>query len=559
MHRGVRRLAHIAVFALLISSLPGRPALATAHDCPDALGLEQWRATLGAEWIACVRLDDLTTTNNPYTDPNSLTGMGFPPPGTGTLNSNKTAPTAPAVAGIQIHGYFADGCNAFQVEPALTAKNGALFIKGCAPPPTVGGTCVADCHHDAQLVLRIPDTWSGRLLTAGTPGIRDAFASDFILSDLAMERGWAYVSQDKGNMGANFFQDACDERADASPACPDWTTQATIDDPLPQCDPTILQPWCAGRAIAEWTFRMRQATRSARRLLDQLAPAYGFAGVTRSYAAGISNGGYQVRRAIESDKHEHLYDGGVDWEGTLFTRGHNLFTYLPTALQKCAAGVAPPCDVTAMAAVGFEPRSAPLWPYHWSIYWGLTQKVYRLALDPEYTRYTCSDTLTAGPPCVSPPVLQVPPDDPDALYDVGARLAANPALGTRIDVAANTGALQRPLITLHGDQDSLLPIRTDSDVYAQMVAAANRSNRFRYYVVAGGNHVDGQFDDHSGVDDYGNTVLRPMLPCVRSAIDALVLWVEGGVAPPASGVIPRPAGATASDLANRCDLTTVPR
>ncbi len=110
------------------------------------------------------------------------------------------------------------------------------------------------------------------------------------------------------------------------------------------------------------------------------------------------------------------------------------------------------------------------------------------------------------------------------------------------------------MITLHGDQDSLLPIATDSDLYVQLVARARKTNRHRYYVVQGGNHVDPQFDDHYGVDSYGNTVLRPMLPCVRAAVDAIAAWVEQGIAPPASHTIPRPQGASASDLANVCSL-----
>jgi hypothetical protein len=125
-----------------------------------------------------IAVADLTTTGNPFTDPQSLTGMGFPPPGSGTLNSHSTNPRSPPVSGIQIDGYFPDACNAFQAEPALTAKDGSPFIPGCTPPPIVGQTCFSQCHHDAQFVIRIPDGWDGHLLTAGTPGIRDAFASD---------------------------------------------------------------------------------------------------------------------------------------------------------------------------------------------------------------------------------------------------------------------------------------------------------------------------------------------------------------------------------------------
>jgi hypothetical protein len=59
------------------------------------------------------------------------------------------------------------------------------------------------------------------------------------------------------------------------------------------------------------------------------------------------------------------------------------------------------------------------------------------------------------------------------------------------------------MITLQGDQDALLPIATDSNLYAQMVDAAHRSSQYRHYTVRGGNHVDSQFDDHFGVDTYG--------------------------------------------------------
>jgi len=526
--------------AALASGGGGAP---TVHGCPT--DLSAWQSVLGAGWLDCHQVTDLTTTGNPWTDPSSLYGMGFPPPGSGTVNSHYTNPTAPAVTGLQLDGYFPDGCNAFVPEPALTSKAGLPFIKGCTPP--IGaGTCATDCHHDGQFVIRIPDSWNGRLLTAGTPGIRDAFSSDFILSDYALEKGLAYVSQDKGNIGANFYRSGADEAGSCG------------------------TPWCPSAAIQEWTTRMRQATRQTVTLLNNIAPAYGLKRVTHSYAAGISNGGYQTRMAIERDTpRDRLYDGGVDWEGTLFLAsvpsgvvlsgpqtGYNLFTYLPATLRNYPGDVSgDPAATAALAAVGFNPQSQPLWPYHWSIYWGLTQKVYRLEMDPEYTGYTCSTVGGPGPSCVSPPAEEVPPTDPDAAYDYANRLIANPALASRMSSIAETGDIQHPLITLHGDQDSLLPQKTDSDIYAQMVQLAGRGDRYRYYIVAGGNHVDSLFDDHYGVDSYGNNVLRPMLPCVRLALDSLVSWVESGVAPPPSHTIARPAGASASDLANKCSLT----
>ena len=564
----------MALAAFLSVSLAGAtsfsPVLharaATTQSCPA--NVSSWTAALGAEWIDCHQVADLTTTGNGYTDTNSLAGMGFPPPGSGALNSNKTNATTPAVSGLQIDGYFHDDCNAYQVETAAANyKTAAAFIPGCTPTITTG-TCHSGCHHDAQFVIRIPDTWDGHLLSAGTPGIRDAFASDFILSDYAMEKGWAYVSQDKGNMGADFYQDGCDEIGASCGTTPAWPGACT----------DASHPWCAGYAIAEWTYRIRQATSAARSLLHLVAPLYGLTGVTYSYVSGISNGGYQTRRALETDTPSNrLYDGGVDWEGTLFipslptgvhldqaSTGWILFNYLPATLanqpgDECGPSSSVPCPqsaLNALAAVGFNPESYPLWAYHDGIYWGLTQKIYRLEYDPEYTNYTCSGNPPPG--CVSPPAEIVPSSDPDAAYSFSTRDAAVPAIATRIAMAANTGNIQHPLITLQGDQDALLPIKTDADLYAQMVHLRGHDNIFRFYTVRGGNHVDGQFDDHNGVDSYGNTLLRPILPCARASLDAMAAWVEHGTAAPASHTIARDPNATAAALANTCDISAPP-
>ena len=98
------------------------------------------------------------------------------------------------------------------------------------------------------------------------------------------------------------------------------------------------------------------------------------------------------------------------------------------------------------------------------------------------------------------------------------------------------------MITLHGDLDALLPIRTDSDVYTGMVAASGKSKSHRYYVIQDGNHVDGLVDTQP-------TVLRPILPCYREAFQRLTAWVTTGKTPPASQTVTRPAS---GDLANTC-------
>ncbi len=47
---------------------------------------------------------------------------------------------------------------------------------------------------------------------------------------------------------------------------------------------------------------------------------------------------------------------------------------------------------------------------------------------------------------------------------------------------------------------------------------------------------------------------RPMLPCFRTAFDALTAWVQDGREPPSSATVPRPAGNGATDLLNDCSL-----
>ena len=152
-------------------------------------------------------------------------------------------------------------------------------------------------------------------------------------------------------------------------------------------------------------------------------------------------------------------------------------------------------------------------------------------------------------------MLRVPSTDADATYVYQARVRQNPELAGRLGAIANTGNIRHPMITLQGDQDALLPIATDSNLYAQMVDAAHRSSQYRYYTVRGGNHVDSQFDDHFGVDTHGTTVLRPIQPCARAALAALVTWVEQDTPPPPSHTIPRMATATADELANDCSLS----
>jgi len=355
-------------------------------------------------------------------------------------------------------------------------------------------------NHDSQFVLRIPDNWNGGLVVAGAPGTRKQYSSDFLISDFVLAQGFAYAATDKGNNSNDFYRDG-------------------------------RQP---GDAVAEWHARVTQLAVAAKGALRE---RYGHK-PAHTYMAGISNGGYLVRWQLEN--RPELYDGGVDWEGTLFTPdGPNLFTYLPTAVRY-TYGQASADD---MYAAGFARGSEKLWPYHQSIYWGLTQKVYRAEFDPAYDP-TCPGA-TAGTTLAE----LVAPCPSDTRYDTWfASPASQPAHDALARISL-TGKIKKPLLTLHGTLDTLLPISTDSDVYTRMIADQHRDRLHRYYRIEGGNHVDSLM----ALDPQH---LRPMLPCFRTAFDALVDWVEDRQAPPGSATVPRPAGDGSKDpaLLNTCSL-----
>lgn len=361
-------------------------------------------------------------------------------------------------------------------------------------PDSSGFNATHGRHHDAQFVIRLPDRWNGGLVVTGAPGTRRQYATDTAISDQVLTLGYAYAATDKGNSGADFYRDG-------------------------------RRP---GDAVAEWNTRTTELTRAARKVVAQ---RYGHA-PRRTYMTGISNGGYLTRWQLEN--HPELYDGGVDWEGALLTAdGPNLLTSLPMAVAR-VLGSAGAVD---LYAAGFARGSEFLWPYHEQAYWGVTQKIYRAEFDPAY------DPGCPGPSAGGTPEQILAPCASDAAYDYASRPASVRRAVARV---ALTGRIGRPLITLHGDLDALLPKATDSDVYARMVDASGRGPLHRYFTIAGGTHVDGLYDTYPDR-------LRPILPCYRSAFDALVSWVERGTRPPADHTVGRPAN---GDVLNSCVLST---
>jgi hypothetical protein len=330
--------------------------------------------------------------------------------------------------------------------------------------------------HDSQFVLRLPDRWNGGLVVTGAPGVREQYANDFAIADWVLARGYAFAATDKGNTGVNFHTDG-------------------------------LRP---GDAILEWHFRVTQLTIAAK----LAATGYYGKAPRRTYLTGISNGGYLTRWQLENVP--WLYDGGVDWEGTLFTPdGPHLLTFLPPALANYPRyQQGDEAAHQAMLAAGYAPGSEPTWEFHHQVYWQLTQRIYRQEFDPGYTGAEADYDYASRPPQVREAIRRV----------------------------SLTGRTGRPMITLHGTLDALLPIALDSDRYAEMVRA--NGDGFRYYRIAGGIHTDGAVPAFPGLT-------RPILPCHRAAFVALENWVQRHAAPPPSATVPMPAS---GDVLNSCAL-----
>jgi len=443
----------------------------------------------------CVHLDNLTTggtLGTEYTNPIDWFG----------LHAQDTKSPDRNVPGIQIDGYFSD-------EPSTTTlAPGNLYGKRDRNLDSV-------YRCDAQFVIRFPDPehWENRLVITGAPGLRGQYANDHIIADHVLKKGCAFASTDKGNSGLRFYS------ADREP----------------------------GEAVAEWHKRIEQLTQAVKEVAKEF---YGTE--PRTYITGNSNAGYLTRYALENDRDDALYDGGVDWQGPLWTdpdgpnsdpedKGPNLLTFLPQAL-KYYPHYPLRMARNAMMRAGFESEQDFLWEYYFNIYWNSTERVFREEFDPYYPGasidYNYEERI--NPPPQAPPLAHKQAQE---IKEAVRRVSL-------------TGDIKKPLITLHGTLDALLPITKSSDKYAELVERAGHSDIHRYYRIEGGTHVEGLYD-YTGLDprnpdyklrDRFREKLRPMLPCYKAAFDRLVDWVENEVSPPNSQTVPKPEG----DVVNSC-------
>ncbi len=452
-------------------------AVQVEAGCPEILDFLSGKAAD----VVCFESPDLTTNNvnPPPTGPttpanNSLPGLPLfaftPITDRGVISPDPPdrTPITKEVPGIQVQGRFGD-----------------------------------DPTGEARFLLRLPNTWNGKLVVAGASGTRSEFNGDFAWSDFVLQKGYAYASQNKGVL--NLFL-------------------STASDPLAcRLNPTSLtfvhfydnDP---EKPFTQWTEFMIDAARLAR---DAVKVQYN-KHPRRTYAVGTSNGGYQVRRAIEEAP--ALFDGGVDWEGTFIDpQGPNLLMVLPPAIKNFPAYVASGFDpnsaaAQAIQAAGYPPDivsgSLSFWLLHSNAFWEVTMCQWQKRFDPTY------DTYGAGL----------------GNYDYASRV---PVTDVEEELAkvATTGKVKKPLITVAGTMDALLPIQRDARAYQAKVAASRKGNnehrnaQHRLYEVQNGNHIE-TFRSFF-------PQLEFIQPHVQRAFDLLVDHVESRAPLPPDQCIPR--------------------
>jgi hypothetical protein len=458
---------------------------------------------------SCVESPDLTTTNPNTTPPNDSI-IGLPP--------------------------FAFTPRADRAVIAPDALNKTPITRA-VPGVQINARIASDPNRQARFLLRLPDDWNGRLVVAGASGTRSEFNGDFAWSDYVLQKRYAYASQNKGVL--NFFVTAPTDPLGCrlNPSLPIFV-HFYANDP--------------GQEFSRWAGFMTEAARLARRGIDA---RYGQE-PRRTYAVGTSNGGYQVRRVIESEP--ELFDGGVDWEGTFVDPDRpNILTHLPPAILNFPDYIASGRDPNGTAAkniraAGYPPDivvgNTSLWTNYSNAFWEVTQCQWQKRLDPTY------DTYGAG----------------TGTYNYWARRSASD-VGANVASFATTGKILRPLITVAGTMDALLPIDLHARAYARRVAAhlarsehdRDRDDRgeravYRLYEVQNGNHIE-TYRPPGAPPTPTFPELEFIEPHAQKAFDLLVEAVEGGRELPPSQCIPHHGMiADVPDQAGHCASLFVP-
>jgi 3HB-oligomer hydrolase (3HBOH)/Tannase and feruloyl esterase len=398
-----------------------------------------------------------------------------------------------------------------------------------APVPGVLVQATLRDDPQARVLLRLPNQWNGKLVIAGASGTRSEFNGDLVISDFVLQKGYAYASQNKGMQNV----------VGTSAADPDGCPLRPVADlpPDTQANP-LLRFFLLDKqnSMQEWSKRMKNTALIARGVVEE---HYGRK-PARIYAMGVSNGGYQVRKAIED--YPELFDGGVDWEGVFWREeGPNFIGEIPAGLTHFPAyrdsGFDPDgAAARAIRAAHWPPdlveNGTSLWALNRFAFWEVTECLYVKELDPRYN---------PGPGNF--PAF--------ALYDPAAR---GETLRKQIRKIANSGRITRPLISVHGTLDALIPLEGHARPYKALVESQGFGANYRLYEVQNGNHLESFKGDLPRAQLPSLELIQPH---AHRAFELLEAWVEKGQPAPPSQCVPRDGSISSTPVQTSCSSLLV--
>ena len=401
-------------------------------------------------------------------------------------------------------------------------------ITGAVPGVLIRGTLKDD--QQGRFLLRLPMVWNGKLVVGGASGTRSEFNGDLVISDYVLQKGYAYASQNKGTMN---FSPSTKSDSNACPLHPvAEAVPGSVDNAL-----IYFSLLDNENSLTEWGERFNQAALIAKALIE----AHYGAKPSRTYAMGVSNGGYQVRKAIED--HPETFDGGVEWEAVLWRReGPNFIGELPVGLKQFPSyrnkGLDPNSDeARAIQDAGFPPdlveNDTSLWTLNRSQLWELTECLYVRKLDPRYNE-------------------EFPGFAAFADYDYRTRPEN---VRNNIATFANNGIVRKPLISVHGTLDALIPLIGHARAYKDMVERAGYSQNYRLYEVQNGNHLDSLMGATVGKQLPNLELIQPH---AHQAFDLLEDWVERRIEPPRSQCVQRGGKIVDTPQATKCEKLLEP-
>ena len=183
-----------------------------------------------------------------------------------TTNNPLTTPANNSLAGLPPFAFTP------QTDRAVISPSAHTPITKVVPGAQLGARIAGDAAAEARILIRLPNDWNGKLVVAGASGTRSEFNGDFAWSDFVVQKGYAYVSQNKGIY--NFFL-----TTSADPLGCRLNPASTIFVHFYANDPAT--------PFTRWTRFMIDATRIGG---DALKAHYGHH-PQHTYAVGTSNGG----------------------------------------------------------------------------------------------------------------------------------------------------------------------------------------------------------------------------------------------------------------------------